>query len=169
MCLHCCILAFFPPRMCLSTLENKIRFFFFVSLEYTTNSKYVTHDHTHTHWFETPLTSRGHLNTHIHSSASVCGHHPSLHSFPREHERTIMHLCPGWRGSLSKRVFPLVSHHSDLSVWNAEVQLHWCFYVALLLRAARSLGSIHRYTVLEVINKHALDNWLVILSDFSGC
>lgn len=110
MVLHCCILALFS-HTCLSTLENKMWFFFFCFTGiYNKPQIHHSWSHTHTNWFETPLTSRAHLNTHAHthSSASVCGHRPSFHPFPREQERTIMHLCPGWRGNINKRVDPLV-------------------------------------------------------------
>lgn len=143
MFLHCCILIVFSPHMCLSTLENKMWFFFF-RFTWKYNKAQIHHSWSHTLvWYSLDLTHTIIL-THTHSSSSVCGHCPG------EHQQT-------------GRSFGVTytTRHSDLSVSNTEAKLkqwsiflwlHGCFYLALLLKAAHSLVSINRHAVLEVIN-----------------
>lgn len=88
MFLHCCILIVFSPHMCLSTLENKMWFFFF-RFTWKYNKAQIRHSWSHTHWFDTPLTSHTQSYSHTHTQA--------------------LQFVDTVQGNINKRVDPLVS------------------------------------------------------------
>lgn len=143
----CC----FPPRMCLSTLENKkVSFLFHWIIQQTPNTLLmITHTHTYTVVWEFSLDLTCPFeNTHTFTRLSLWTPLFLQHG-------PIMHLWAGWKGT-STSTFLLWSRAHDITA-TGRLQQRNAFSVytdAFLLHDSlvRSLVRINRCAVLEVIN-----------------